>query len=93
MGRKRKRKNRNRELTVGTSILTKRGEVWESLDGGATWAPAGLLPVDLCGGDEQCDVPVQCAPEACVIGHQLTRLGWGGQADEGLGSPSPGDLG
>ncbi len=77
---------------AGTRALVvdrERTQVFESLDGGATWETAGRIPIDLCGGDNQCEVPVQCAPEGCVVGHELSRIGWGGQGDEELGSLSP----
>lgn len=73
-------------------IDRERQQVLESLDGGATWEAVGRLPIDLCAGDSQCDVPVLCAPEGCVIGHELTRIGWGGQRDEDLGVLSPSDV-
>jgi len=79
---------------AGTRVLAVSpglGQVWESLDGGATWERAGRLPIALCPDDEQCDTPVQCAPEGCVIGHELSRIGWGGQGDEELGLLSPPD--
>jgi hypothetical protein len=76
-----------RVLAVSPSL----GLIWESLDGGATWERAGKLPIVLCPDDEQCDVPLQCAPEGCVIGHELSRIGWGGQAEEELGLMSPAD--
>lgn len=50
--------------------------VWESLDGGTSFHRAGRLPSELCPGDRGCDVPVQCFVEGCVIGDELTRLGW-----------------
>jgi hypothetical protein len=79
---------------AGTRVLALSpalGQVWESLDGGATWERAGRLPITLCPDDDQCDTPVQCAPEGCVIGHELSRIGWGGQLDEELGALSPPD--
>ncbi len=79
---------------AGTRVLALSpalGKVWESLDGGATWERAGRLPITLCPDDDQCDTPVQCAPEGCVIGHELSRIGWGGQVDEELGALSPPD--
>lgn len=50
--------------------------VWESLDGGTSFRRAGRLPAELCPGDRNCDVPVQCFVDGCVIGDELTRLGW-----------------
>jgi hypothetical protein len=72
------------------AIATKSRQVWESLDGGVTFNPAALLPLDLCPSEEQCDVPVRCAPAGCVIGRELSRVGWGGQSsDEAVLLPPP----
>lgn len=59
------------------AVVPKTKQIWESLDGGVTWDPAEALPIDLCPGDAACEVPVRCGPHACVIGHELTRIGWG----------------
>ncbi len=67
-------------------------DAWESLDGGATWDSIGGLPMNLCGSGSKCKVPVYCYPGGCVIGDQLSRIGWHGQAgpDEGvLAPPAP----
>ena len=52
------------------------GRVFESLDGGAAWEPAGSLPAALCD-DSGCDVPIACGTSGCVVGDELTRVGWG----------------
>lgn len=59
------------------AVIPESKQIWESLDGGVTWDLSGRLPIDLCPGDEACDVPVRCGPQACIIGHELTRSGWG----------------
>jgi photosystem II stability/assembly factor-like uncharacterized protein len=56
--------------------VTTDGRVFESLDGGAAWEPAGNLPALLCD-DSGCDVPIACATVGCVVGDELTRVGWG----------------
>ncbi|HEX6274142.1 MAG TPA: hypothetical protein VFZ53_13935, partial [Polyangiaceae bacterium] len=56
--------------------VTADGRVFESLDGGAGWEPAGNLPAVLCDGSG-CDVPVACSTFGCVVGDELTRVGWG----------------
>ncbi|HET9930580.1 MAG TPA: hypothetical protein VFQ35_07830 [Polyangiaceae bacterium] len=72
------------------AIAHKSRQVWESLDGGVTFEPAGTLPLELCPNEEGCDVPVRCAPSGCVIGRELTRVGWGGiSADEAVILPPP----
>jgi hypothetical protein len=53
------------------------GSVWESLDGGASWQDRGRAPLQLCPGDAACDVPVLCSSGGCVVGDELTRVGWG----------------
>ena len=65
------------------------GDAWESLDGGATWDPIGGLPLALCGKRSNCTVPVYCYPGGCVIGDQLSRVGWRGQADPDEGVLAP----
>jgi hypothetical protein len=56
--------------------VTADGRVFESLDGGAGWEPAGNLPAVLCD-DSGCDVPIGCSTFGCVVGDELTRVGWG----------------
>ncbi len=56
--------------------VTADGRVFESLDGGAAWEPAGNLPALLCD-DSGCDVPIACVTAGCVVGDELTRVGWG----------------
>jgi hypothetical protein len=63
--------------------------VWESLDGGASWKQAGKLPVALCPGDADCDVPVRCAVSGCVIADELSRVGWGASPDAELDAAGP----
>jgi hypothetical protein len=53
------------------------GSVWESLDGGASWQDRGRAPLKLCPGDASCEVPVLCSSSGCVVGDELTRVGWG----------------
>jgi hypothetical protein len=64
-------------------------DVWESLDAGAAWEPIGRLPVSLCPSDSACEVPIRCHPGGCVIGDELSRVGWRGQSDENRGVLSP----
>lgn len=58
------------------------GRVWESLDGGASWDAVGRLPMSICPGDGSCQTPLACHPTGCVLGDELSRLGWRGQADD-----------
>jgi hypothetical protein len=57
-------------------------DVWESLDGGATFQKLGRLPIDLCAGDSNCDAHLSCTSFGCAIGNDLSRLGWGGQNED-----------
>jgi hypothetical protein len=57
-------------------------DAWESLDGGASWNSVGRFPIALCSEDENCEVPVRCAPAGCLIGDEISRIGWSGQADD-----------
>jgi photosystem II stability/assembly factor-like uncharacterized protein len=59
------------------AIGAESGAVVESLDGGVSWQPRGKLAVPPCPGDASCDVPVVCSTDGCVIGDELTRVGWG----------------
>ncbi len=57
-------------------------EVWESLDGGSSFQSLGRLPIDLCSEDSSCEAQVACTPGGCAIGPEISRLGWGGQAED-----------
>jgi hypothetical protein len=59
------------------AIGAETGEVLESLDGGVTWEARGKLPQPPCPGDANCEVPLVCASDGCVVGDELTRVGWG----------------
>jgi hypothetical protein len=72
-------------LAVGAET----GAVFESLDGGASWQSRGKLPVALCPGDANCDVPVACARDGCVVGDEFTRVGWGESDDAAPEAYSP----
>lgn len=67
---------------------------WESLDGGATWDPIGRLPVGTCRPDSYgCSSTVRCHVGGCVIGSELSRVGWRGQSDDDQGVFSPNEVG
>ena len=57
-------------------------DVWESLDGGSTFQSLGRLPIDLCVNENNCEVQLACTPRGCAIGSDISRLGWGGQAED-----------
>jgi hypothetical protein len=73
------------------AIGAETGEVLESLDGGVTWEPRGKLPRPLCPGDANCEVPLVCSSEGCVVGDELTRFGWGANDAPVLEAYSPVD--
>lgn len=51
--------------------------LFESMDGGVTWAEAAL-PRALCPAERgDCKPPVVCGDGGCLIGEELTRVGWG----------------
>ena len=65
----------------GLAQSTADGTTWETLDGGVSWQPAGRWPTRGCriaseSGDGDCSVAIACAPAGCVLGDELTRLGW-----------------
>lgn len=65
--------------------------VWESLDGGATWAERPG-PVLLTAGYRRRG-DVACGLAGCLIGDEVTRVGWGGDAAGPLPfePPKPGE--
>jgi hypothetical protein len=67
-------------------------KTWESMDGGVTWQALGRFPVALCVGDGECSLKVRCAPLGCVIGSEVSRIGWAGQNDEDIDSMPPPSL-
>ena len=67
-------------------------KTWESMDGGVSWQALGRFPVALCSGEGECNVKVRCAPLGCVIGNEVSRIGWAGQSDEDLDSLPPPSL-
>jgi hypothetical protein len=67
-------------------------KTWESMDGGVTWQPLGRFPVALCAADTECTLKVRCAPLGCVIGSEVSRIGWAGQSDEDVDSLPPPNL-
>ena len=64
-------------------------KAWESLDGGVSWQPLGRFPIALCNGDADCDVKVRCVPQGCVIGGEVSRIGWAGQSEADLDALPP----
>ncbi|HEY3665577.1 MAG TPA: hypothetical protein VGL19_06235, partial [Polyangiaceae bacterium] len=71
--------------SVGTrafALVPSSRKTWESMDGGVTWQPLSRLPVALCAPNAECDVKVRCAPRGCVIGNEVSRIGWAGQSDD-----------
>lgn len=57
-------------------------KTWESMDGGVSWQALPRLPVAVCSGEGDCDVKLRCVPLGCVIGNELSRIGWAGQSDD-----------
>lgn len=56
---------------------------WESLDGGGTWTSIGRLPSGTrarSSGDK-----VMCHQGGCIVGAELSRIGWRGQGDDDQG--------
>jgi hypothetical protein len=65
-------------------------KTWESLDGGVTWQPLARFPVALCASVMNCDVKLYCVTHGCVIGNEVSRIGWMGQSeDESDSLPAP----
>jgi hypothetical protein len=64
------------------SITPTTRQLWESVDGGVTFQPVLRLPLEVCPNDSPCDLPIRCSAEGCVVGQRLSRIGWGGQAED-----------
>ncbi|MET0792394.1 MAG: hypothetical protein ABW061_12805 [Polyangiaceae bacterium] len=64
-------------------------KTWESLDGGVTWQALSRFPIALCSGEGECDVKLRCVPLGCVIGNEVSRIGWAGQNDEDAAALPP----
>ena len=64
-------------------------KTWESLDGGVTWQGLSRFPLALCTADSECEVKLQCAPVGCVIGNEVSRIGWAGQSDDDANALPP----
>ncbi len=64
-------------------------KTWESMDGGVTWQALGRFPVALCAGEGECYVKVRCMPLGCVVGSDVSRIGWVGQSDEDVDALPP----
>ncbi|WP_437601482.1 hypothetical protein WMF28_07795 [Sorangium sp. So ce590] len=52
--------------------------LWESLDGGMTWAELPEIPAL---SRELSQAPIACGASGCLFGDVATRVGWGGQAE------------
>ncbi len=59
-------------------------KTWESLDGGVTWQSLSRFPLALCATEGECDLKLQCAPAGCVVGNEVSRIGWAGQSEDEL---------
>jgi hypothetical protein len=64
-------------------------KTWESLDGGVTWQSLSRFPLALCAGDGECEVKLQCLAAGCVIGSEISRIGWAGQSEEDASALPP----
>lgn len=59
------------------ALSSARRLLFESADGGVTWAETAL-PRAVCPGDRSdCTPPLVCGDAGCLIGDELTRVGWG----------------
>ncbi|HSC88624.1 MAG TPA: hypothetical protein VLC09_15180 [Polyangiaceae bacterium] len=71
------------------AIDRRSSSAWESNDGGVAWRRVEL-PRALCSGPpaapgRACSAPLVCREAGCLVGSELTRIGWGG----GEGGTSP----
>jgi len=64
-------------------------KTWESLDGGVTWQSLSRFPIALCPGESECEIKLQCVSSGCVIGNEVSRIGWVGQSEDELDALPP----
>ncbi len=64
-------------------------KAWESMDGGVSWQALARFPFSLCSVESECDVKLRCVPGGCVIGNEVSRIGWAGQSESDNGSYPP----
>ena len=64
-------------------------KTWESLDGGVTWQSLARFPVALCPAEGECELKLQCIAAGCVIGNEVSRIGWVGQSEDELNALPP----
>lgn len=60
--------------------------LWESLDGGASWAELPEMPA-LSREFFRGSAGVACGAGGCLFGDTVTRVGWGGQAEAAPAAP------
>lgn len=65
-------------------------EVWESVDGGVTWATMGRSPATACIHQDarQCQPTVACHRTGCVLADRMSRIGWRGQVADDAAIPT-----
>lgn len=59
------------------AVHLERGVLFESLDGGVTWAESTLPRSPCPGRGSECVPPLACSDAGCLLGDELTRVGWG----------------
>ncbi|WP_437551068.1 hypothetical protein WME97_08650 [Sorangium sp. So ce367] len=63
--------------------------LWESLDGGVSWAELPEMPA-LSREVSEAQLTITCGASGCLFGDVATRVGWGGLADGALSrAPDP----
>ncbi len=77
----------SRALAVSRDL----SKAWESMDGGSSWDSVGKLPAQPCEGIGDCELQMVCFPAGCVLGNELSRIGWQGQLDRVPEDLSPRD--
>lgn len=63
-------------------LAVSNASAFESLDGGVSWTPIGLVPALRCPEQGTCERQVTCSTGGCVVGGQVGRVGWGGQQEQ-----------
>jgi hypothetical protein len=64
------------------ALVTDGPDVFETTDGGISWQSLGDVPALRCDDKTPaCERPVACGTAGCVVGQEVSRIGWGGQRE------------
>lgn len=64
------------------AVVPGKGLFYESVDGGITWQTSALPRSPCASRTEECRPPLVCSDAGCLLGEELTRVGWGAASSE-----------